>query len=134
MRKAITAISAVPVGVRWLVTVALVVVIVALSVTPDRHRPGDTVFHWLVVNTSTWVQKTLHVVVYALLAALLVWALDDVESRRVRLLLALVSAVGLGAALEWYQLRVPGRFGNVTDVLLNAAGAILGLIAATLLF
>ena len=133
MRKPFAVMSAVPVGVRWLVTAVLVVVIVALSVTPDQNRPGDSVFHWLVTNTSASVQKMLHVVVYALLAALLVWALDDIDSRRMRLLFAFVAAVGLGAALEWYQLRVPGRFGNIGDALLNAAGAVLGLIAATLL-
>lgn len=134
MNRAIATINAVPVAIRWLLTAAFVALIVVLSVTPDRSRPGDTVFHWLVTNTATWLQKVLHVLVYAALAALLVWALDSVESRRLRMMLALVAAVALGATLEWYQLRVPGRFGNIGDVLLNAGGAVIGLIAAMLLF
>ena len=133
MRRVATTISLVPTAVRWLLTAGLVALIVVLSITPDRQQAGDTVFDWLVTNTSTWLQKTLHVLVYAILAAMLFWTMESIPSRRLRIVLALAGAIALGAALEWYQLRVPGRFGNLTDILLNSAGAIIGLVAALLL-
>jgi VanZ family protein len=133
MRQLAATISLVPTAVRWLLTAGFVALIVVLSITPDRQQAGDTVFDWLVTNTSTWLQKVLHVLVYALLTAMLFWATENLSSRRLRIILALGAAVALGAALEWYQLRVPGRFGNLTDILLNSAGAIIGLVAALLL-
>jgi VanZ family protein len=87
-------------------------------------------FVWLVVHTATPVQKALHVGIYGALAVLWMWTLEPIESRLLRIVLALVASVGLGALLEWHQTRVPGRFGTVLDVILNAAGAIAGLLLA----
>lgn len=120
----------IPAAWRWLVTLGFVGVIVTLSVTPGIEKSGDSVFVWLVVHTATPVQKLMHVAVYAVLAALWVWTLEAIESRAVRAAAALVLSVGLGAVLEWHQTRVPGRFGTVLDVILNAAGAIAGLLVA----
>ena len=61
------------------------------------------------------------------------WTLECIESGAIRLVLTLVACVGLGAALEWYQTRVPGRFGTVADVILNLIGSLVGLIAALFL-
>ena len=63
------------------------------------------------------------------LALLLMWTLETVESRLTRVVLTLVLAVSLGAVLEWYQTRVPGRFGTIADAILNAIGAVAGLLA-----
>lgn len=43
-----------------------------------------------------------------------------------------LGCVAYGAAIELAQLRVPGRSGEVADVLADAVGAVLGLGAATL--
>ena len=123
----------IPAPYRCLITIAFVVVIVMLSVTPGREQAGDTVFGWLVANTATPVQKTLHVVVYATLAGLWMWTLAGLESKLLRIVLALLLSIGLGAALEWYQTQVPGRFGTLADVLLNAVGAIAGVVLAAAL-
>lgn len=123
----------VPICIRWLIALAFMAMIVALSLTPAASRSGETVFHWLVDNTSTPAQKILHVVIYAVLAFLLVWALDNVATRIGRVALAVTLVVGLGATLEWCQLNVPGRFGSLTDVALNAVGALLGIILAWLI-
>ncbi len=123
----------VPAVLRWLVTLAFVGLIIALSVTPGVEKAGDSMFVWLVVHTATPVQKALHVAVYAFLAMLWMWTLEPIESRLVRTSVALVASVGLGALLEWHQTRVPGRFGTILDVILNAAGAIAGLLLALLL-
>ena len=123
----------IPLPYRYLIVLAFVALIVALSIAPGRAQPDDTVFSWLVVNTAAPVQKALHFVIYAALVVLWMWTLEAVGSRTLRALLSVTLAIGLGAVLEWYQLSVPGRFGSLTDVLLNSAGAIIGLLLAILL-
>ena len=122
-----------PIIYRWLVTLVFVGIVVILSVTPGRFQTGDSVFVWLVANTPTLLQKIMHVAVYATLALLFMWTLESIESRLIRIALALVFAIGLGVILEWYQTMVPGRFGTIADVLLNVLGAIVGLVAAIFL-
>ncbi len=122
----------VTVSVRWLITIAFGILVVILSVTPGRDQTDDSIFVWLIVNTPTLLQKLLHIAVYASLAFLLAWSLENVDPRPLRLAIALVLAVCLGAGLEWYQTIVPGRFGTVLDVLLNAGGALLGLLVAVI--
>lgn len=100
------------------------------SLIPGHHKPGDSVFIWLVAETPPLIQKVLHICLYAVLALLLVWTLDSIQSRAYRLLNAFIIAVAFGAIMEWCQTMVPGRFGTVYDVALNAAGVALGLLAA----
>ena len=120
----------VPTLYRWITTLAFVGIVVALSVAPGIEQPDDTIFSWIVANTATPIQKAMHVTVYAVLAALCIWILESVNSRSVRGAVAMVTTVGLGVFLEWYQTSVPGRYGTLLDVLLNFAGSLLGLIAA----
>ena len=127
MRRIRATLRSIPTAVRWGAAAGFATVIVFLSLTPDRYRPGDGVFHWLVAATKTPVQKALHVVAYAVLTLLLVWALETIRSTGKRLLLAVFIAVAFGASLEWMQLHVPGRFGTLYDVGLNGIGALLGL-------
>jgi VanZ family protein len=61
------------------------------------------------------------------------WTLASIESRLLRIALTIIATIGLGAILEWQQTRVPGRFGTVFDVALNAIGALIGLALALLL-
>lgn len=119
-----------PAAIRWVATLAFVAIVVLLSVTPGIERPGDSIFSWLVIHTATPLQKALHVGIYALLALLWMWTLDPLESRWLRAAIALAITVAIGVILEWYQTYVPGRYGTITDVMLNVIGAILGLLAA----
>ena len=119
---------------RWVLTLAVTALIVVLSITPGEGKAGDSVFVWLVVNTPAPVQKLMHVACYATVAALWAWALEAIGAQALRIVLALVIAVALGAVLEWYQVSIPGRFGTLTDVLLDTLGAVLGLLVALLLF
>jgi VanZ family protein len=100
------------------------------SVIPGHPKPGDSVFIWLIADIPTLLQKTLHICLYGVLALLLVWTLDAVEPRAYRFLIAFAIAVTFGAAMEWFQTKVPGRYGTVFDIVLDAAGAALGLLAA----
>jgi len=122
----------VSIPIRWLLTLALAILMVRLSLTPGQGSADSSVFGWLVSNTPTTLQKLMHIGTYAMLTFVLVWALDDTASRGMRLLLAFVLSAGLGSVLEWYQTQIPGRFGTLFDVLLNAAGSVLGLLAALL--
>ena len=122
-----------PISIRWIITLALVVAVIVFSVMPGHARSGDSVFVWLAALTPTPLQKLMHFLVYAGLTWLWAWTLEGIAPRSMRLLVAFALSVGLGAALEWYQTRVPGRFGTLLDVLLNSAGAIVGLVAALLL-
>ena len=121
----------VPVPYRWLIIALLVTALVVVSTTPARSQVGDSAFEWLVAVTPMPMQKVLHVALYALLSFLIVWAAENADRAMVRYTAAFAGAVILGAALEWAQTRIPGRFGNLTDILLNASGALLGLAAAS---
>ena len=123
----------VPFAVRLSMTLVMLILIVTVSVVPDQARPGDSVFVWLVSATPTPLQKLVHVLAYAVLAFLCMWTLDDIELPPIRITAALAITITTGALLEWYQISVPGRFGTMTDVILNAVGAIFGVLGAAML-
>lgn len=118
---------------RALLTALLMLLLMAASIVPGRAEPGDSVFVWAVAKTPPLLQKALHLSLYGLLALLWVWTLTAIQSKGLRLGIAFLVAVAFGATLEWYQTRVPGRFGSLLDVALNATGAILGLLASLVL-
>ncbi|MEX2495306.1 MAG: VanZ family protein [Woeseia sp.] len=120
-------------SMRLLLTLLFMGLLLALSVVPGRAQQGDSAFVWFVAATPAPVQKVMHLVLYALLAFLWAWTLSAVESLAVRLAASLIIAIAWGALLEWSQTRIPGRFGTLMDALLNAAGALLGILAALLL-
>ena len=126
-------LATIPAAYRWALTLALVALIVGLSITPGVARPDDTLFSWLYAGTPPAAQKVFHIILYGLLAFLWMWTLASIESTRLRVGFSLLLTLGLGVALEWYQTRVPGRFGTLVDILLNAAGALIGLLVAILL-
>ena len=119
-----------PIAVRMIATLMLIAFIVALSVIPGRAQPGDSAFVWLVSITPVPLQKLMHGVAYATLTLLWMWTLDKINFMPLRIALAFTVSVGIGAVLEWYQTSVPGRFGKLTDVMINAVGSIVGLTVA----
>jgi VanZ family protein len=70
---------------------------------------------------------TGHFAAYLLLGVLLGVALGGWRVERDRMLLALVLAVALGAVIELLQMPLPYRDGQVVDLVVNAAGAAVGL-------
>lgn len=119
---------------RIIITLCFMALLLIASVIPGRAQPGDSVFIWMVAKTPTLLQKTLHVCLYAVLAMLWVWSLEAIQSKPQRMVIAIIVAVCFGAAMEWYQTKVPGRYGTIVDIGLNTAGAVVGLIAALFLF
>ena len=127
------ALLSIPVAYRWIVTILFVLFIIGLSVTPGIDRADDHLFSWLYAHTPPTIQKVLHIASYAALTFLWAWTLGAIESVPVRLATSFSLALGLGVALEWFQTMIPGRFGTLTDVILNALGSLLGLLLAVLL-
>jgi len=123
-----------PAYARLLITLAAVGVIVGLSVTPGDDPSADGVFVWLVVVTPPTLQKIMHMVAYAGLAILWMWTFETFPSRRLGIALSLTITVAIGAILEWYQTMVPGRFGSLMDIVLDALGALLGILVAVFIF
>jgi len=119
---------------RMLVTLCFMALLLAASIIPGRAQPGDSIFVWLVAKTPTLLQKALHLCLYCVLTMLWAWTLDTIQSKLHRLVIAVCIAVCFGATMEWFQTRIPGRFGTIYDVGLNAIGAIFGLVAALIFF
>ena len=112
------------------VTLILMTAVGVLSLTPDREDPGASPFVWVVHLTPSLVQKILHVLLYGALSTAWFSNLRSIASLKARYFAAFAVSVGYGMLLEWLQTFVPGRFGSLTDVLLNTIGALLGLIVA----
>lgn len=116
------------------ITLIFMAFLAVASIIPGRAQPGDSIFVFIVEKTPTLLQKMLHVCFYAMLTLLWIWTLDAIQSKLNRLIIAIVIAVCFGAMLEWYQTRVPGRFGTIFDVALNSVGSLLGILIAIFLF
>lgn len=102
--------------IAWLV---LIFWLSSQPVLPGVGTPGtDAIF-----------KKAAHVVVYAALALLLVWAIHDPAAPITRRTLWLAFGLSVGYAVtdEIHQAFVPGRGSHVTDVLLDGAAAALAL-------
>ena len=122
--------SSFPIAVRILLTVCFLGLLALASLIPGHYEPGDSRFVWLAEQTPTLLQKTLHICLYAVLAFLLVWTLEYIESKTIRYLASVVIAIAFGVLMEWGQTMVSGRFGGIVDVGLNSVGATLGLLIA----
>ena len=119
---------------RLAIAVAFMGGLFVLSSIPGRARPEDWFLVQLAAQTPPFLQKLLHMLFYGALSWLWFWVLAPLPLRLpYRLLVAFLIAVGFGALNEWNQTRLPGRYGTLADVLLNATGAGLGLLLAVLL-
>jgi len=99
-----------------------------LSSLPGTPLPDDPALYALFQWISPSVQNTLHVPAYAALGWTWCWALGAwlrVPVARVIGACAIASAYGVFD--EWHQSFVPGRYASLTDVVLDVAGAVLGI-------
>ncbi len=108
--------------VLWLAAIAWMSVIFAASAWPEHGPPS-----------ARGTDKVLHFVAYAVLTVLL-FCCWRATGRRPRLIAsvcyAATAAIVYGMLLELYQLRVPSREFQWSDILANCAGVV---IAALLL-
>ena len=99
----------------WLPVVAWAAVIFAFSAVPSL---GIGLGGWDLI-----LRKLAHVAEYAILGALLARALPS------RLSVAFALGVAYAVTDEIHQTYVPGRAGRPLDVLIDAAGVALGVLA-----
>ncbi len=94
-----------------------------LSSIPGDSAPDDLagkLFEWVNPN---W-QNLLHIPLYAGLLVSWAWSLSEGHlNRRWQLAIAFILTLIWGTLDEIHQLRVPGRYGSLTDLALNALGA-----------
>ena len=76
---------------------------------------------------STIIRKAAHLTLYAVLGGLLVWALAAYRNVTAKLVgIAVVIACAYAVTDELHQALIPGRSGEVRDVLIDTAGAMAG--------
>lgn len=123
MRTAIlTLVQSTP--ARILLPVAWMGLIFTLSHQPTLPYPQD--LDAMVISTLG------HVTVYAVLAALVWWALGGGGvSGGWRAVLAVAVAVLYGITDEWHQSFVPGRTPDGRDIVADAVGAVLAVVVVT---
>lgn len=82
----------------------------------------------IVAEMEKPVRKAAHMTEYAILVILLyIWLGSWAFSIKKKSFLALLIAILYAASDETHQRFVPGRAGRVSDVLIDSAGAVLGL-------
>jgi len=99
-----------------------------LSSLPGTPMPDDPALYGLFYWVPPSAQNALHVPAYAALAWSWCWALGawlPVPVARAFAACSIASAYGVFD--EWHQSFVPGRYASLTDVILNVAGAVLGI-------
>jgi len=107
---------------RWLMVLALCVLIY-LATRSGNYTADST--RELFGPLNVMVRKATHVTVFGVLAVLVRWVL---HGHPWAWLGAWSFATLYGALDEWHQLYVPNRGGSLNDVLLNSAGAFVGLL------
>ena len=112
---------------RLLLPLAYMTAIFALSSIPDTETPAnalESALRWV----SPELQNLLHVPLFGGLAWCWHWGLRSwMKQEQWRLGAALALTLAYAVLDEIHQLYVPGRFGSLTDVVLNAVGAVLAL-------
>jgi VanZ family protein len=104
---------------RRLLPVAVALAILAGSLVPGSASgaAGGTV-------GPVGVDKLLHVVGYAVLAVIRLWAAPARDARSV--LAVVVAVTAFGGAVELLQWPIPGRSVSLLDLVADAVGAVLG--------
>lgn len=106
-----------------LITIAFGGLIAYLSLVAGDHRA----LSWM----PRWLQRLGHLGCYAVLAFLLsVTLVFFVRNSLARGLVSFALATAFGSLMEYLQLKRPGRSGSFVDAAINAAGALLGVLAA----
>ncbi len=109
---------------RYLLPVCYMLALFCVSSIPGDVMEVAPVFRWA---TPNW-QNLLHVPTYGGLALSWWWALETrLATVRSRLIAAFTLTMLYALVDESWQLYIPGRYGSLTDLALNALGAALAL-------
>ena len=119
--------------IRIAITLCFLALLVVVSIVPGVERSERSILIHLYIKTPRELQKAMHVCLYAVLTVLLLWVLNPVRPSILRYAIAFLGAVAFGAVMQWWQTRVPGRYGTLQDVALDASGATLAVACLALL-
>jgi VanZ family protein len=111
-RLAFGAVAGSSVAARWLPVVVWAALIFAVSSVPSLDS-----------GLGTWdlgLRKLAHLAEYAVLGALLARALPELAAQW--------AGIAYAASDELHQAFVPGRFGSLLDVAIDAAGVLVGIL------
>lgn len=75
---------------------------------------------------TTIIRKGAHICEYALLAILLFYAISHTTNHHIYLITLIISLV-YASSDEFHQLFIPGRSGQIQDILIDGIGIIIGL-------
>jgi VanZ family protein len=92
--------------------------------TIEKVAP-ETSFNWDLRGLNHFIRKKAHFISYFVLGALVMNALDQKGYRKVPL--TLLICVLYAVSDEIHQTFVPGRGGNVIDVVLDSVGSLIGI-------
>ena len=104
----------------------------------------DEIFNWglttdqignIAGNIEYPIRKAAHMTEYAIFSIFVMIALivDGINGVRIPVISAVI-AIAFAATDEFHQTFVPGRYGCVLDVLIDAAGSIIGLIIVYIIY
>ncbi len=109
---------------RYLLPTCYMAALFYVSSMPGHVMEADPVFRWMTPN----LQNLLHVPVYGGLALSWWWALETrIIEKKPKLITAFTLTIIYGFVDESWQLYIPGRYGSLTDLALNALGAAIAL-------
>ena len=117
-------------AIKIILTSFYMLLLLAGSMIPmDRHIKGLE----FVIDLKPALQNLLHIPMFAILAFLFLLILTSfaIENWKRNAIVLLASGF-FGIINEIIQIAVPGRYGGLTDILLNFAGAILGIVGFSL--
>jgi glycopeptide antibiotics resistance protein len=115
-----------PNAIKIILTSIYMLLLLAGSMIPmDRQIKGLQ----FVIELKPAIQNLLHIPMFAILSFLFLLILQgfQIENWK-RNAIVLLSSGFFGLINEIIQIPVPGRYGGLTDILLNFSGAILGII------
>jgi VanZ family protein len=108
---------------RWGPAIFVMLLIFAASATPSDDLPSFGILNYL-------IYKSGHMLGYALLATALLHGLSGGKRvRRSQTILAVLLTLAYAASDELHQTFTAGRHPSPVDVMIDGAGAVLGLIA-----
>ena len=101
---------------------------VVLSVVPEFEKQPEEVKVNIIEELQFIVRKSAHFIGYMILGILASGLILQYENINKKYLLAFLICVIYAISDEIHQLFVPGRSGQVRDVLIDSAGSLLGII------
>lgn len=106
---------------------------VVLSTVPEFNKQPEEVQEHVVEELQFITRKSAHFIAYMILGILAILLLLQFENISKKPQFAFLICVLYAASDEIHQLFVPGRAGQIRDVLIDSCGSIVG-IAVVLLF